>query len=184
MVWWIAWAPFVGVFVARISYGRTIREFVLGVLIGPTLFSVLWFGVFGGIGLYEALNGTGELVAATQQNVERVTFVLLERLPFATATTLATVAAAFLFLVTSVVSAAFVLGTYSTGGDPNPPARLRLIWGVLLGVLGYAMVLSGSVAAVRQVIALGALPFVFITVLLMVCLLRALREGGRADADR
>jgi glycine betaine transporter len=184
MVWWIAWAPFVGVFVARISYGRTIREFLLGVLIGPSLFSILWFGVFGGIGLFDALNGTGELVAATASNVERVTFLLLERLPFATATTLATVAAAFLFLVTSVVSAAFVLGTYATGGDPNPPARLRLIWGVLLGVLGYAMVLSGSVAAVRQVIALGALPFVFITVLLMACLLRALREEGLADADR
>jgi glycine betaine transporter len=136
MVWWDRLGPFVGVFVARISYGRTIREFLLGVLIGPTLFSVIWFGVFGGIGLYETLDGAGELVQATQQNVERVTFVLLERLPFSTATTLATVAAAFLFLVTSVVSAAFVLGTYATGGDPNPPARLRLVWGVVLGGAG------------------------------------------------
>ncbi|MEO0763141.1 MAG: BCCT family transporter, partial [Pseudomonadota bacterium] len=191
MVWWIAWGPFVGVFVARISKGRTIREFVLGVLIGPTLFSVVWFGAFGGIGLYDALNGTGELLALTETNVERVTFALLERLPLTGLTTLATIVAAFLFIVTSVVSAAFVLGTFSTGGDPDPSPRIRVIWGGLLGVLGAAMILSGSIDAVKKLIALGALPFVFITVLLLVCLIRALGEEGAgkdagevADAGR
>ncbi|WP_029057784.1 BCCT family transporter [Stappia stellulata] len=176
MVWWIAWGPFVGVFVARISKGRTIREFIFGVLIGPTLFSMVWFGVFGGIGLYEALQGTGELAAMAAANAERATFALLERMPFATLTTLATIVAAFLFIVTSVVSAAFVLGTFSTGGDPDPKPGIRLIWGVLLGVLGYAMILSGSMDAIKKLIALGALPFVFITILLMVCFVRALRE--------
>ncbi|MEL6267435.1 MAG: BCCT family transporter, partial [Pseudomonadota bacterium] len=191
MVWWIAWGPFVGVFVARISKGRTIREFVLGVLIGPTLFSVVWFGAFGGIGLYDALNGTGELLALTETNVERVTFALLERLPLTGLTTLATIVAAFLFIVTSVVSAAFVLGTFSTGGDPDPSPKIRVIWGGLLGVLGAAMILSGSIDAVKKLIALGALPFVFITVLLLVCLIRALGEEGAgkdagevADAGR
>lgn len=176
MLWWIAWGPFVGVFIARISRGRTIREFVLGVLVGPTLFSLIWFGTFGGIGLYEALNGEGSLLALTQTNVERVTFALLERLPLPTLTTLATVMAAFLFIVTSVVSAAFVLGTFATGGNPDPSTRIKLIWGALLGVLGAAMVLSGSMAAVKKLIALGALPFVFITVLLVVCLFKGLRE--------
>ncbi|MCA1243193.1 BCCT family transporter [Stappia stellulata] len=176
MVWWIAWGPFVGVFVARISRGRTIREFVFGVLIGPTLFSVIWFGVFGGIGLYETIQGAGELAAMAATNAERATFALLERMPFSTVTTLATIVAAFLFIVTSVVSAAFVLGTFSTGGDPDPKPRIRLVWGVLLGVLGYAMILSGSMDAIKKLIALGALPFVFITVLLMVCFVRALGE--------
>jgi glycine betaine transporter len=176
MVWWIAWGPFVGVFVARISKGRTIREFIFGVLIGPTLFSMVWFGVFGGIGLYEALQGTGELAAMATANAERATFALLERMPFATLTTVVTIIAAFLFIVTSVVSAAFVLGTFSTGGDPDPKPRIRLIWGVLLGVLGYAMILSGSMDAIKKLIALGALPFVFITVLLMVCFVRAIKE--------
>ncbi len=187
MVWWIAWGPFVGVFVARISRGRTIREFVIGVLVAPTLFSVVWFGAFGGIGLYNALQGSGDLLALTSTNVQRVTFALLERLPLTTITTLATILAAFLFIVTSVVSAAFVLGTFSTGGDPNPAPRIRLLWGGLLGVLGAAMVLSGSVDAVKQLIAIGALPFVFITVLLLVCLVRALGEErleGRAHAGR
>lgn len=187
MVWWIAWGPFVGVFVARISRGRTIREFVFGVLIGPTLFSVIWFGAFGGIGLYGALNGPGELLALTGTNVERVTFALLEKLPLTTLTTLATIIAAFLFIVTSVVSAAFVLGTFSTGGDPDPNVKIRVIWGGLLGLLGAAMILSGSIDAVKKLIALGALPFVFIIVLLIVCLCRALGEeevAGGVHADR
>lgn len=187
MVWWIAWGPFVGVFVARISRGRTIREFVLGVLVGPTLFSVIWFGAFGGIGLFEALKGPGELLALTQTNVERVTFALLERLPLTTLTTAATLVAAFLFVVTSVVSAAFVLGTFSVAGDPNPKPRIRLIWGGLLGILGAAMILSGSIDAVKKLISLGALPFVFITVLLLVCLVRALAQEfseESTDADR
>jgi len=181
MVWWIAWGPFVGVFIARISRGRTIREFVVGVLCVPTFFSMVWFGAFGGIGLFDALEGNGDLVAVAQSNVERVTFDLLARLPWPTLTTLATIAAAFLFIVTSVVSAAFVLGTFSSGGNPEPAVRVRLIWGVLLGVLGAAMIASGSIEAIRALIALGALPFVFITLLLVTCLARALREETHAD---
>ncbi|WP_299862170.1 BCCT family transporter [uncultured Hoeflea sp.] len=183
MVWWIAWGPFVGVFIARISKGRTIREFLLGVLIGPTVFSVIWFGAFGGIGLFDALRGNGDLSVMTADNVQRVTFTLLERLPFPMVTTVATICAAFLFIVTSVVSAAFVLGTFSTGGDPDPSPRVRLIWGVLLGLLGAAMILSGSIDAIKKLIAIGALPFVFVCVLLCVCLVRGLRQEV-LNADR
>jgi glycine betaine transporter len=183
MVWWIAWGPFVGVFIARISRGRTIREFVLGVLVAPTLFSIFWFGTFGGIGFFDVLRSTGDLLVLTDTNVERVTFALLDRLPLTTLTTVATIIAAFLFIVTSVVSAAFVLGTFSTGGDPNPAPRIRLIWGVLLGVLGAAMILSGSIDAVKKLIALGALPFVFVSILLCVCMLRALREETGKEAQ-
>lgn len=181
MVWWIAWGPFVGVFIARISKGRTIREFVLGVLIGPTVFSVIWFGVFGGIGLFDALRGTGELLKLTSSNVERVTFALLDRLPYPVLTTLATITAAFLFIVTSVVSAAFVLGTFSTGGDPNPKPRIRLMWGGLLALLSAAMIMSGSIDAIKKLIAIGALPFVFVSVLLCVCLLKALKEENNTE---
>ncbi|SHI82309.1 choline/glycine/proline betaine transport protein/glycine betaine transporter [Shimia gijangensis] len=184
MVWWIAWGPFVGVFVARISRGRTIREFVIGVLFAPTLFSLLWFGAFGGIGLYEALHGAGELLQMTENNVERVTFGLLDRLPLSGLTTVFTILAAFLFIVTSVVSAAFVLGTFSTAGDANPPPRIRLIWGALLGLLSVAMILSGSVEKVKILISLGAMPFVFISVLLLVCLIRGLRQEGVPNVDR
>ena len=175
MVWWLAWAPFVGVFIARISRGRTIREFVAGVLLVPTAFSIVWFGVFGGVGFYGVLQIDVPVLEVVQNNVDGVTFFVLERFPLASLTIAAVVAAAFLFIITSVVSAAFVLGMFSTGGDLNPSARVKLIWGVVLGALGLVMILSGSIDAVKSIIALGALPFVFIVLLLVVCLLKALK---------
>ncbi len=179
MVWWLAWAPFVGIFIARISRGRTIREFVLGVVFVPTAFSILWFGVFGGTGFFEVLKGEAHLLDVVKTNVDATTFVVLQALPLSTLTSLATILAAFLFVVTSVVSAAFVLGMLSTGGSLDPPVKVKLIWGVILGALGLVMILSDSIDAVRTIIALGAMPFVFIVLLLAVCLLRALREEAQ-----
>ena len=176
MVWWLAWAPFVGVFIARISKGRTIREFLCGVILVPTIFSILWFGVFGGVGFYGALELDVPILDVVQNNVSGVTFFVLDKFPLRFLTIAAVVAAAFLFLITSVVSAAFVLGMFSTGGDLNPSARIKLIWGVILGALGLVMILSGSIDAVKSIIALGALPFVFIVLLLVVCLLKALKS--------
>jgi glycine betaine transporter len=176
MVWWLAWAPFVGVFIARISKGRTIREFITGVVLVPTAFSILWFGVFGGMGFYEALRTDSAIVEVVKTNVDHTTFFLLDTLPLSVLTTAATVVAAFLFIITSVVSAAWVLAMFSTGGDLNPSTKVKLIWGVILGALGLVMILSGSIDAVKSIIALGALPFVFIVLLLVVCLLKALKK--------
>ncbi|MEH6631025.1 MAG: BCCT family transporter [Halopseudomonas aestusnigri] len=176
MVWWLAWAPFVGVFIARISKGRTIREFLSCVILVPTAFSVVWFGVFGGIGFHGVLSADLPILDVVRNNVSGVTFYVLEQFPFSLLTTTAVVVAAFLFLVTSVVSAAFVLGMFSTGGDLNPSTKIKLCWGGVLGALGLAMILSGSIDAVKSIIALGALPFVFIVLLLVVCLLKALKR--------
>lgn len=178
MVWWLAWAPFVGVFIARISRGRTIREFLCGVILVPTGFSILWFGVFGGVGFYNVSHMNAAILDVVETNVSGVTFFVLEQFPVPALTITAVVAAAFLFLVTSVVSAAFVLGMFSTGGDLNPSTRVKLSWGVVLGALGLVMILSGSIDAVKQIIALGALPFVFIVLLLIVCFLKALKSEG------
>ena len=176
MVWWLAWAPFVGVFIARISRGRTIREFLLGVILVPTMFSILWFGIFGGIGFHAALRDGLPILDVVRDNVSGVTFFVLGELPLRWLTITGVVAAAFLFIVTSVVSAAFVLGMFSTGGDLNPSAKVKLGWGVVLGALGLVMILSDSIDAVRTIIALGALPFVFVVLVLIVCLLKALKQ--------
>ncbi|MEM7667468.1 MAG: BCCT family transporter [Pseudomonadota bacterium] len=178
MVWWLAWAPFVGVFIARISRGRTIREFIAGVILAPTAFSIMWFGVFGGVGFFSALRTDLPILDIVQNNVSQVTFFVLEQFPAPWLTIGAVVVAAFLFLVTSVVSAAFVLGMFSTGGDLNPSARIKLAWGVILGALGLVMILSDSIDAVKSIIALGALPFVFVVLVLVVCLFRALQAEG------
>ncbi len=180
MVWWLAWAPFVGVFIARISKGRTIRAFVGGVVVVPTLFSIVWFGVFGGVGFHSALNTDGPILDLTRNNASAVTFYVLEQYPASWLTISAVIAAAFLFVVTSVVSAAFVLGMFSSGGDLNPDARIKAIWGVILGALGLVMILSDSISAVKSIIALGALPFVFVVLLMVVSFLKALKDetGG------
>lgn len=176
MVWWLAWAPFVGVFIARISRGRTIRQFVAGVLLAPTAFSILWFGVFGSIGFFGAADPELGLLEVVSENVSATTFYVLGNFPLSSLTIALVVAAAFLFIVTSVVSAAFVLGMFSTGGELDPSARVKLSWGAVLGALGLVMILSGSIDAVKSIIALGALPFVFIVLLLVVCLLKALKS--------
>ncbi len=176
MVWWLAWAPFVGVFIARISRGRTIREFVCGVVLVPTIFSIFWFGIFGGVGFYAVLNTDIPILDVVQNNVSAVTYFVLGHFPLPWLTIAAVVVAAFLFIVTSVVSAAFVLGMFSTGGDLNPSVKVKLSWGVVLGALGLVMILSDSIDAVKSIIALGALPFVFIVLLLVICLLKALKS--------
>ena len=181
MVWWLAWAPFVGVFIARISRGRTIREFIVGVVLAPTAFSIVWFGVFGGVGFFSALRTELPILDTVRNNVSQVTFYVLEQFPASWLTIGAVVIAAFLFLVTSVVSAAFVLGMFSTQGDLNPSARIKLAWGIVLGALGLVMILSDSIGAVKSIIALGALPFVFVVLILVVCLFRALQAEGRRE---
>jgi glycine betaine transporter len=186
MVWWLAWAPFVGVFIARISRGRTIREFVIGVLLVPTTFSIIWFGAFGTFGFVEAFGaGAGdEIVDVVSNDINRTTFFLLDLLPFSTLSTAATAVAIFLFVVTSVVSAAYVLAMFSSGGNPDPSTRLKLTWGVILSVLGLVMILANDLDAIRAIIAFGALPFVLIVAALMMCLLKALRqERTTMEAD-
>lgn len=176
MIWWLAWSPFVGIFIARISRGRTIREFLIGVIVAPTLFSMFWFGVFGGIGFFDVLRGNGALLDVNNQSLDATTFALLQQFPLKAVTQGATILAAFLFVVTSVVSAGFTLAMIGTGGDENPSPRIRTIWGAVLGALGLAMIFVDDIALVRSIIALSAIAFVFIVPILVICLLRSLKS--------
>lgn len=137
-------------------------------------FSIFWFGVFGSIGFYAALNTELPILDIVRQDASRVAFFVLEQFPASTLTVSAVIVAAFLFLVTSVVSAAFVLGMLSSNGALNPSRTVKLGWGVVLGALGLVMILSDNIATVKAIIALGALPFVFVITILVVCLIRAL----------
>lgn len=176
MIWWLAWSPFVGVFIARISRGRTIREFLIGVIVAPTVFSMFWFGVFGGVGFFDVLRGNGELLEVNKKSIDATTFALLELFPLQWITQTATIIAAFLFVVTSVVSAGFTLAMIGSGGDENPSPRIRTIWGAVLGALGLAMIFVGDISLVRSIIALSAIAFIFIVPILVVCLIRSLKK--------
>jgi glycine betaine transporter len=172
--WWIAWAPFVGVFVARISRGRTIREFVIGVLLAPTVFSILWFAIFGGSGFYEELHGGGGIAQLVQEDVTVALFALFHRLPLAYMLDAISLALVFIFLVTSVDSATFVLAMLTKGGDVNPPRRRKLSWGVGLGALSAPMTLMGEIDALKAVMVSGVLPYSAILILQVIGMLRAL----------
>jgi glycine betaine/choline ABC-type transport system substrate-binding protein len=175
-IWWIAWAPFVGVFIARISRGRTIREYIIGVTLAPTLFSVLWFGVFGGTGIYEELHGAGGVAELVSEDVTTALFALYERVPLTALLSGVTLGLLFIFLVTSCDSATYVLGMLTSGGALVPPTRRKILWGVVIAALGAALMLTGNIEVLKAVVVTGAVPFVFVMLLQVVALLRALRE--------
>lgn len=171
-IWWIAWAPFVGVFIARISRGRTMREFVLGVLIVPTVFTMLWFAVFGGTALYEEVHGAGGIAELVRQDVTVALFTLFDRLPASSVLSVVAMLLDFVFLVTSADSATYVLGMLSCDGASDPPVRRKLAWGLAIGGLGAALMLSKNIHAVRSMTVLGALPFTSVLLLQATALLR------------
>lgn len=177
LIWWIAWAPFVGVFIARISRGRTIREFVTGVILTPTLFSIFWFAVMGGAGLEAELFGSGGLVEVVGRNPESVFFQYLSTLPWSHLWSLIAVCLIFFFLVTSADSACFVLGMMTSRGSLNPPTFRKLIWGVIMSfMVGAALFSEGGVEALKQLAIVGAIPFVFIMLVHCYCLVAQLKK--------
>lgn len=185
LIWWLAWGPFVGVFIARISRGRTIREFCTGVILVPTLFSILWFAVFGGAGIYVELFGPGGLSALVADNVSDALFAFFGYFPLSGVLSAAALALIFIFLVTSADSGTFVLSMMTTNGQLEPPASAKIIWGSLAAVITAATLLSTSVEVARAMATLGAIPFSAVLVLQIVGFLRALADEptGRTLAE-
>lgn len=180
--WWIAWAPFVGMFIARVSRGRKIGEFVLGVLVVPTAVSFLWFSVFGITALH--LQGQGAHIAeAVGADVSTAIYVTLEQLPFAGITSALTALLVSVFFVTSSDSASFVVDMLTSGGHPNPPVWQRVFWasaeGACAAVLLYAGGRTVLTALQAAVVSIG-LPFCIILLLMTFGLIQSLREEREA----
>jgi glycine betaine transporter len=183
-IFWIAWAPFVGVFIARISRGRTIREFVLGVLLVPTVFSVLWFAVFGGSGIHQELHGAGGMAALVKEDMTVALFTLFDRLPLSNLLSVTAILLIFIFLVTSADSATFVLGMLTSQGNPNPPTKRKVLWGIVLGALGAALLFTGKVESLQAVVVAGAIPFTFVILLQVAALIKELRKEPKPTPER
>lgn len=164
-LWWLAWGPFVGIFIARISRGRTIREFVLGVVAVPSAFSLLWFATFGGAALREETEGRGGLGALVDDDVSAALFAFLSRLPAPEVLGLVTLFLLFVFLVTSADSGAYVLGLMTSGGDLQPSTARKLTWGAVVAVLATAVLLVGDVGVARAMAVTGAVPFTLVLIL-------------------
>jgi len=178
--WWISWAPFVGVFIARISKGRTVREFVMGVLLVPTVFSFVWFTVLGGSALYRELFGRGGMVttdAAGNPVVDETNslFELLADRPASGLVIGIAILIVVLFFVTSSDSGSLVVDMLSSGGDVDPPVWSRVLWSVLEGALAAALMLAGGLVALRGVAITIALPFSVVMILMCFALLKQFR---------
>ena len=182
--WWIAWAPFVGMFIARISRGRTIREFVLGVLLVPTLFSFAWFSVFGGAALHMEMFEGLSIAAAVEEDVTSALFITLAQLPFGAILSGLATLLIITFFVTSADSATFVLGMLSSEGRLNPSNRVKLTWGVLQSSIAAVLLLSGGLQGLQTASIVAAAPFAVIMVLMCVSMMKALQEEGRLNSRR
>lgn len=184
--WWIAWAPFVGIFIARISRGRTVREFVAGVLLVPTLVSFFWFTVFGETAIARELFGAGGLadIIGQEEGEALVFFAFLDGLPFATVTSIVAIVAVFVFFVTSSDSGSLVIDMMTSGGHPDPPKVQRVFWAVTEGAVTAVLLLSGGLDAIFTSAMTVALPLTVFLVFVAWSFLRGVREETAGSARR
>ncbi|HET6807121.1 MAG TPA: BCCT family transporter [Frateuria sp.] len=174
--WWISWAPFVGAFIARVSLGRTLREFIAGVLAVPALLSFVWFAALGGTALHIQLAGSADLVAAYAHGAEQVLFQVLDVLPWANLMAVLATALLLSFFVTSADSATLVLAMMSSHGELDPPAWKKVVWGVAQAAVAAILLLAGGLDGLRSMAIISALPFALVLVAVCFSLLRVLRE--------
>ncbi|MCC4799261.1 choline transporter [Enterovibrio norvegicus] len=177
--WWIAWAPFCGIFIARISRGRTIREFILGVLIAPTMLAAFWITIFGNTAMYIELFGQGGVVDAVNDDLTLALFKTIELMDAGTIlTTLgASICTIMLvtYFVTSADSATLVICTLISMGNPHPPMRYRIFWGMSIGLVAAVLLLAGGLGALQTASIIAALPYSIVIIATIVGLYKALR---------
>lgn len=178
--WWIAWAPFVGIFIARISRGRTVRQFVTGVLLVPTIVGFLWFSVMGGSGLFRQFFGAGDMVQDGAVSAEGSLFQILGDLPFGTILSVMAIILVAIFFITSSDSGSLVVDMLASGGHPNPPTWSRILWAALEGVLAAALLIAGGLQTLQAGSLATALPFSIILILMAVATIKGLRYENRA----
>ncbi|WP_367104034.1 BCCT family transporter [uncultured Psychrobacter sp.] len=176
--WWISWSPFVGVFIARISRGRTIREFLLGVLFIPMIILFFWFTTFGGVAVDMELMGNPGFIEVVQNDYGSAIFKLMEFYPFTQATTMLIVIMIVLWFVTSSDSASFVIDMLTSGGETNPPKIQRLFWAITQGCVAAILLAAGGLGALQAAAIVAGFPFAIVMFIMLYALIRGL------DRDR
>ncbi|HBV68520.1 MAG TPA: choline transporter [Clostridiales bacterium] len=174
--WWIAWAPFVGTFIARISKGRTIKEFIAGVIFAPAIVSIIWFSVFGAMGLNLSETVGVEGLASAAGNPSTALFFVFGHYPLGKILSFIAVLLLGTFFITSANSATFVLGMLSSEGNLNPSAKKQFLWGIVQALFAAALLVSGGLNALQTASVAAAFPFIFVMLLAIVSLMKALKE--------
>ncbi len=181
--WWIAWSPFVGMFIARISQGRTVREFILGVVIAPALLSMVWFAVFGGMGLSFAQTMPIDYLSALVSSPENALFAVLGSYPLGNVLSIFALVIIVIFFITSADSATYVLGIMSSRGNENPPSSTKVVWGVAQALVALALLIAGGIKALQTFSIAAAFPFIFIMALACAGMVKEFwAERDRADS--
>ncbi|ELK44993.1 BCCT family transporter [Halobacillus sp. ACCC02827] len=178
--WWISWAPFVGTFIARVSRGRTIREFVLGVLLVPTIFGALWFSVFGGSAIFlEFFQGVDIQSDVSELGTEVALFSMLQHIPLGSVMAIIGLLLISTFFITSADSATFVLGMQTTNGSLNPKNQVKFTWGIIQAGAAAVLLWQGGLSSLQTAAIIAAFPFTFIMILICFSLFKAFQEEGK-----
>lgn len=174
--WAIAWSPFVGAFVARVSRGRTIRQFIFGVLVVPPAIACLWIAVFGGTALYSDLNYGTSIAEAVDQDMAVALFQTFGTLPLTKVSSALAIILIFTFLVTSADSATYILGSMTSRGSLNPKLFVKIIWGILITAIAVVLLMAGGLDALQTASLISALPFTVILLIIIVAFLRMINR--------
>src|SRR5829696_9046755 len=173
--WWISWTPFVGTFIARISRGRTIREFVLGVLVAPSIVTFVWFAVFGGTAINLELSGSAGIVDAVSESPAVALFATLNEFPLAGIMSFLAILLVALFFISGADAGAVVMGMLSSRGVLEPNRMVVVIWGVLAGAAAAICLLAGGLDGLQTAAIISAAPFVLVMIGLCWSIFKELR---------
>lgn len=174
--WWISWGPFVGGFIARISRGRTIREFVLATLIAPVVLSFIFIGIMGGTAIFNDMNGMSDVAAAISKNTSYALFAMFAELPIPMVSSIIAVALISIFFITSADSSTFICATMTSHGVQNPPKFLRIFWGGAEAAVAIVLLFAGGLTSLQTASIVGAFPFMLVCLLIIAAFIKALRE--------
>ena len=177
---WIAWIPFVGIFIARISKGRTIREFIIGVTLAPALACIVWFAVFGTLGMNLGLDFAKDATMVT----ETALFKVFLNYPFGKVLSIIAMILLCTFFVSSADSATYVLGMFTSNGDLNPSNKKKITWGVIQALLAVVLLISGGLETLQTVSIVSAFPFAIIMLISIVSITKALKEEFRLEEEK
>ena len=174
--WWISWSPFVGMFIARISKGRTVREFILSVMLIPTLLSFLWMSVFGGTAIFQQTKGISDLVAVVDSDVSLALFAMLRNLPLTQLLSITGIILVTVFFVTSSDSGSLVVDHLTSGGKIDSPIPQRIFWAVMEGGVAATLLIGGGLSALQTASVITGLPFAIVILMMIYSLNAGLKQ--------
>lgn len=174
--WWISWSPFVGIFIARVSKGRTVREFVLAVILVPSLLIFLWMSVFGGTAIFLEMQGSTTISEAVNADLSTSLFVLLQQFPFTSIMSFLGIILVTIFFVTSSDSGSLVVDSITSGGKLDAPVGQRIFWAIMEGAVAAALLFAGGLKALQSVVISAGLPFSVLLLIIIYALYRELKK--------